>query len=279
MPLRAHILALLLLLAAGGAHGQAESYIHEGDRHFQQMGYARAVEAYRVAAELGAVNEHVTKRLAECHMRLGDMAEAERWYAIVVKFLNREPVDMLHYAQALKSNGNYVEAEEWMDRYLATKGEAGRRSNIVSFARKFAQDQERFEVRSVSTNSPYADFGAAWLNDGRVLFTSARNERTTVDRRAALNDQPFLDLYVADVGAGGDLENVRPLAGRVNTRLHEGPATASAGGDELWFTRNLAQRNQQGISRLGIYRATMRDGKYGKGAPFAYNNPEISNGH
>lgn len=277
MKFRLHILAMLLL-AAVQVHGQAGTYIHEGDRHFQQMGYARAVEAYRVAAEMGAVNEHVTRRLAECYLRLGDMAEAERWYAIVVKFLNREPMDMFHYAQTLKSNGKYVEAEEWMDRYLATQGE-GRRSNIVSFTRKFLQEEPRFTVKPVSINTPYSDFGVTWLNDGRVLFSSARSKRTTVDRRAAWNDQPFLDLFVADVADGGDLENVRPLPGSVNSKLHEGPATASTGGEEIWFTRNSAQRNQHGISRLGIFRTQRQKDKYAKPAPFVHNNPEISNGH
>ncbi len=273
------VLFLLMLCTSGLAQNKAGSYVLEGDHHYGQMGYARALKAYRVAAELGAVNEHVTKRLAECYLRLGDMPEAERWYAIVVKFLNREPIDMFHYAQALKSNGHYVEAEEWMDRYLATKGDGARRSNIVSFARKFAQDESRFTIKPVSINSPYSDFGTCWMNDGRVLFTSARNKRTTVDRRTSLNEQPFLDLYLADMADGGDLENVRRLQGRVNTSLHEGPATASTSGDAIWFTRNSAQKNQQGISRLGIYEATRQGDGFGKAVPFVYNNPEISNGH
>ncbi len=274
-------IALVLLGAlATPVMGQADGYIREGDRHFQQMAYARAVASYRVAAELGAVNEHVTKRLAECLMILGQMEEAEKWYAIVVKYLNREPRDLYNYAEVLKSNGRYEEAEEWMDRYLATKaGDGPLRSNIGGFARKFAQEEERFRIKPVSINTEWSDFGTAWLDAGRVLFVSARSQRVIMHRRAAWNGEPFLDLYVADVGEGGDLTDPRKLEGAVNSINHEGPATASTEGDVLWFTRNSSQRSGQGISRLGLFTA-QRDGQgFGRVEPFLYNNSEVSNGH
>ncbi len=264
------------------AQGNADPYVREGDRYYAQMAYARAVTQYQAAAELGAVNEHVTKRLADCYMRLGNSADAERWYAVVVKFLNREPIDLYNYAEALKSNGRYEEAEEWMDRYLALQSEGGeRRSNITGFARKFMLDAERFSVRPVSVNTAYSDFGTAWLGTSQVAFASARNETVGIERRAAWNDQPFLDLFIADVSTGGDLVNARLMEGAVNTKYHEGPATASASGDVLWFTRNnyfkgRSQRSQQGISRLSIYKAHRDPSGWAGIEQFLYNNSEIS---
>lgn len=285
---RALCLALLLLTAVAPvlAQGNADPYVREADRHYQQMAYARAASLYRTATELGAVNEHVTKRLAECSFRLGDTAEAERWYAVVVKFLNREPIDLYNYAEALKSNGRYAEAEEWMDRYLAlTQPEGGaRRSNLTGFARKLQLDQDRFNVRPTGVNTAYSDFGSSWLGTGRVLFTSSRNETVMVERQAAWNAQPFLDLFTAEVTSTGDLADVRPLSGTVNTKFHEGPATASANGDVIWFTRNnhfkgRTQRSQQGVSRLGIYRARLGNGGYGQEEQFLFNNSEVSIAH
>ena len=55
-------LGLLGIMAAGFAQGNADAYIREADRYYEQMAYARAIEGYSVATELGAVNEHVTKR-------------------------------------------------------------------------------------------------------------------------------------------------------------------------------------------------------------------------
>lgn len=268
------------------AQGNADAYINEADRHFQQMAYARAIEGYKVATELGAVNEHVTKRLAESYMRLGRPEDAEQWYAMVVKFLNREPLDLFHYAEALKSNGKYAEAEEWMDRYLAIASTEGMppRSNISGFARKFTADMDRFTVRPVSVNTPYSDFGTAWMGDDRVAFASARNTTVGVQRRAAWNDQPFLDLFIARMDPGGDLVDAVALPGSVNTKLHEGPVSASANGDVLWFTRNgffngRAQKSTTGISRLAIYKAYNKGGNWGNVEQFLYNNNEISVAH
>ena len=280
------VLLSLLLVFPAAAQGNADPYIKEADRYFEQMAYARAIEGYRTATELGAVNEHVTKRLAECYMRTGQNDQAEKWYAMVVKFLNREPQEMYHYAEALKSNGKYVEAEEWMDRYLAATATEGSplRSNINGFARNFMATPDRFIVRPTGINTAFSDFGAAWLGTDRVIFSSARNVTTGIERRAAWNDQPFLDLFVADVTQNGDLASARLLEGSVNTKLHEGPATASAGGDVIWFTRNnyyggRSQKSSGGISRLAIYKAYAQDGSWGRVEQFLYNNSEISVGH
>lgn len=280
------LLALCVIPLFGMTQGNADPYIKEADRHFAQMAYARAIDGYLAATELGAVNEHVTKRLAECYMRLGRSDKAEKWYEMVVKFLNREPREMYNYAEALKSNGKYVEAEEWMDRYLAVTAPEGapRRSNLNGFARKFLATQDRFIVRPVSVNTPFSDFGTAWLGADHVVFSSARHVTTGIERRAAWNDQPFLDLFVAEVTPNGDLINAHPLEGAVNTKMHEGPATASANGDVLWFTRNTyhggrAQRSAEGISRLAIYKAYAQGGSWGRVEQFLYNNSEISVGH
>lgn len=279
------LLTSVLMLMTGRAQGNADAYINMADRHFQQMAYARAIEGYTTATELGAVNEHVTKRLAECHMKLGNSEEAERWYAMVVKFLNREPSDLYNYAEALKGNGKYAEAEEWMDRYLATTGEgAPKRSNINGFARKFTADQDRFAVRPASINTPFSDFGTTWLGPDLVAFSSSRNTTVGIERRAAWNDQPFLDLFVARVSPGGDLTDPIAMEGQVNSKLHEGPATASATGDVIWFTRNgyfngRAQRSASGVNRLAIYKAYRKGSGWSDVEQFLYNNSEISVGH
>lgn len=281
------LLAILLLLAPRAlAQVNADPYVREADRHFQQMAYARASELYRTAAELGAVNEHVTKRLAQCSMMLGDMVEAERWYAVVVKFLNREPNDLYNYAQALKGNGRYEEAEIWMDRYLdAVRGEgAPARSNITGYARKFTMDAGRFKLIPLAVNTSYDELGAAWLGKDHVLFSSSRKEPLIIERRAAWNNQPFLDLYKARVTSTGSLEEPVLLPGNVNSRFHEGPATASTDGSFIWFTRNnywkgRSQRSQRGVSRLGIFKGEERDSAYMESERFLFNNPEVSVAH
>lgn len=282
------IATFALLLAAGTAlaQGSADARVRMGDRYFQQMAYAQAVEHYRIAAELGAVNEHVTKRLGDCYMKLGEPEQAVYWYSIVVKFLNRGPQEMFNYAQALKSNGKYAEAEEWMDRYLALTRDDGRaaRSNIVGFARKFSQDSERFVVRPVSINTAYTEMSPVWFGEDRILFASSMRQTVGVRRVAAWNAEPFLDLYAARIMPGGDLQDPQPLQGRVNSNMHDGPATADVQNGVLWFTRNdhfngRTGRSRQGVTKLNLYKAHLRNGAWNDIEQFLYNSSESSMGH
>ncbi len=278
-----HLLLLLAFMARSvpaSAQGNAEAHTRMADRFYQRMAYAQAKEEYQMAAELGAVNEHVVKRLADCSMKLGDTEEGEIWYAQVVKYLNREPLDIYMYAQALKGNGKYAEAEEWMDRYLAmAQNEDGStKSNIVDFAKKFNSSRDRFTVTRVTANSPKDDMAATWDGIDRVIFSSSRDTAVGMQWRSAWNDQPFLDLYSANRQPDGDLIGAKRVEGTVNSKLHEGPAVVAPDGS-LWYTRTNASKSKNGIHRLSILHAE-RDGNGWKGEdPFLYNNPECSVGH
>ncbi|MBL0044211.1 MAG: carboxypeptidase regulatory-like domain-containing protein [Flavobacteriales bacterium] len=273
-------LSLTLGMWAQGG-GDPEAHTRIADRHYQQMAYAPAAREYKLAADLGAVNEHVSKRLADCYMRLGDTENAEIWYAQVVKFLNRQPSELYNYAQALKGNAKYAEAEEWMDRYLVMVKPEGQplHSNISDFAKKFTFGMDRFSVKGVGLNTPGCDMAATWNGDQSVIFSSSRAQRTGIKRLAAWNEQPFLDLYSADRQPGGELMNPRSLSGDVNGPLHEGPAVCDASGTNLWFTRNSSARGKNGVIHLNIMRARRNGGGWKGAEPFELNDPETSVGH
>jgi len=281
-----HLLVLAVLLTSALAvraqqGGNPEAHTRIADRQYQRLAFASAAAEYRLAADLGATNEHVTRRLADCYMKLGDTEHAEMWYAQAVRFLNAQPIDYYNYAQALKGNAKYAEAETWMDKYLASARPEGvpPHSNISDFARKFAHGMDRFTVRAVSINTPYCDMATAWDGTDAVIFSSSRNERTAIRRHAAWNGQPFLDLYEAQRQPTGDLVNAQPLGGGVNGPLHEGPVVRDASGGMLWYTRNSATRGRNGTVRLNIFTARKAGDGWRGAEPFTLNNAETSTGH
>lgn len=278
------LLFFLALLPASVVRAQSrpDAHVRAGDRYFKQLAYARAIDEYVSATEKGALNEHVTRRLAESYMRVGNTEQAERWYAMAVKYLNRDPRDVYNYAQVLRSNAKYELAEEWMDRYLALSAPDGpvRRSNITEYARKFTLDTDRFTVRPVSVNSLGTDMAPAWAGDGRLLFASTRGDGVAVKRTSAWNGESFLDLYSAHVTSEGDLKDVQLVKGDANSAMHDGPAVVAVNGArDLWLTRNSAQRSRTGISRLGIYHLRWNGIEWKGVEPFLYNNPECNVGH
>jgi tetratricopeptide (TPR) repeat protein len=274
------LLALLSTACPVLGQGSADAHTRIADRYYQRMAYAQAKAEYAIAAKLGAVNQHVVKRLADCSMKLGDTEDGELWYGQAVKYLNREPQDLYMYAQALKGNGKYELAQEWMDRYLAMMPDNGspKRSNIVDFARKFTANMDRFTVSRVSINSDMADMGPTWDGNDHIIFSSSRDTAVGMKWRSAWNDEPFLDLYEAQRQPDGDLVSARRLEGNVNSKLHEGPCVVAPDGS-LWFTRTNAARSKNRIHRLSILHAR-RDGEAWRvEGSFLYNNPECSVGH
>ena len=111
-----YLFFLTSVIFALGQGGTA-AHVKLADRFYNNMAYAQAAEEYQAAADLGAVNEHVTGRLAECYLRLNEPQKAEYWYSTVVKFLNCSPENFYYYAEALKSNGRYEEAERLQELY------------------------------------------------------------------------------------------------------------------------------------------------------------------
>ncbi len=277
-----HLMALvaaMVLATAVRAQGDPDFHTRLADRYYADMAYAQAKEEYKIAVDMGALNEHVIKRLADCYMKLGDTVNGEVWYGQVVKFLNREPMDLYMYAQALKGNGKYEQAQQWMDRYLAMAQPQGgpTKSNIVDFAKKFNSTADRFTVKQVSVNSPLTDLGPAWYGADKVIFASARDSSVGMQRRAAWNDEPFLDMYSATRQPDGDLANVQHLAGNVNSKFHDGPGVVAPEGS-LWYTRTSSKSSTNGVRRLSILHAHPTAKGWSGEEPFLYNNPECSVG-
>lgn len=275
----------MALLGAAFAQGGSQAHIRLADKFYNEMAYAQAVEEYQQAADQGAVNEHVTSRLGECYLRLNQPQRAEYWYSTVVKFLNCSPENFFYYAEALKSTGRYDEAERWMDKYLnAVNATGNKKSNVSDFARKFAYDTERYQVQLLSINTPYSDFAPAWSGSEKLIFASTRKEKVGLVRKAAINGQPFLDLYEADIMPSGDLTGVQMLGGSINTKYHEGSVSASADGNTLYFTRNdllkgKSNKSKAGVHHLNIYQASRNGNAWDNIVPFDYNEVEFSVGH
>jgi outer membrane protein OmpA-like peptidoglycan-associated protein len=135
----------------------------------------------------------------------------------------------------------------------------------------------------VSANTSYSDFGPSYLND-QVVFASSvpGNQGEDIHK---WNDQPFTDLYVADVNVDGDLFNPRPLLGDVNTRYHETSPTFTKDGKTMYFTRNNFNDGKKGKDqdktlKLKIYKATNNgDGNWTNVIELPFNNKEYSSAH
>jgi outer membrane protein OmpA-like peptidoglycan-associated protein len=254
------------------------------DKMFDHLAYVRAVEMYeRAAAKQG--NDHVYERIGDCYRLMGQISKSENWYGQVAKGKTPTPSAVLHYAEALRANGKYEESQQWMTTYYSMKQDDARaklHTDNTGYFTKLMGAQPYFEISSLDVNTPQADFGATFFKQ-QVVFASSRTPKVSVQNVHMWNDQPYLNLYVADRDAKNNLVAANPLADKLNTKYHEGPACFTADGNTLYFTRNNYFRkrfgtDKNGINNLKIFRA-VRTNEGWKEQNLSINSDDYSVGH
>ena len=136
-------------------------------------------------------------------------------------------------------------------------------------------------IAAFEYNSVYSEFAPAYYKEG-LLFSSDRDTGNLARYRHTWNSKDFLDLYKVNVDSASQ-NNVLKLE-NVNSRLHESTSVATANGDTLYFTRNNFKdgkyiKDENGVIRLKIFRATMTDGAWTTLEDLPFNNDTYSMAH
>ncbi|HMQ43582.1 MAG TPA: OmpA family protein, partial [Mariniflexile sp.] len=132
-------------------------------------------------------------------------------------------------------------------------------------------------------NSKFSDFGAFEQN-GKVYFTSSRDEGVAIKRLYGWNEQPFLDVYVTDAKTKRNVDHSAKLKGDVNSIYHDGPVTITKDGRTMYFSRNnykdqIEAKDKKGLTNMKIYRATLRDSIWTDVEDLSINSDEFSTQH
>jgi outer membrane protein OmpA-like peptidoglycan-associated protein/tetratricopeptide (TPR) repeat protein len=287
---------VLLLSAATWAQEKASSgslavlnkmKLNKANSLYEHLAYSHAVTLYQELAASSYQSRQVYPRLGDCYYYLSSSEKAEDWYALTVAMDSIEPVYYYRYAQVLRSNGKYQEADMWMTRYSKlnsndSRAKASSEEDATALARlRSAKSPYQVNERK-ELNSEYADFGAVQYGN-KIVFTTARNENLVVGNYYAWNDKPFLDLFVFDSSAILT-KRITPFSKTINTRYHEGPVYFTPDNKTVYFTRNNYYQgkrsyNQKGTTGLMIFKADLVNGIWENVVPLPFNNKEYSVGH
>ena len=86
---------------------QAQQELRKANKHYERYEFALALEEYQKAAAKRKPDVLTTQRIADSYRLTRRTEEAEKWYAQVVSMPGRDPMNVYHYAEALRSNGKY----------------------------------------------------------------------------------------------------------------------------------------------------------------------------
>lgn len=276
-----------LMLACSLTQAQ-DRKTEKAQKDFENYAYADAIESYGNLVADGQTDEQIFKNLGNAHYLNADYVKASDWYG---KLFDMENTDieadyMYRYAQTLKSLEDYEASQDWMQKF-----EAATKNDVR--ARKFADNPDyledierhsgRYTLRNLPINSTGSDFAPS-LNGEQLVFATARDTGTASRKLHGWNDQPFLNLYRAKHIGDGNFESPVKLSKSLNKKTHESSAAFTKDGTTLYFTRNNSEngrfvRDGKDISRLKIYRATLRGREWTDITVLPFNDDAHSAAH
>mgnify|MGYP001944239291 FL=1 len=255
------------------------------DTLFNKFSFVKAAKVYKDLIEKNYNKDYATRRLADCYAYLRNPQSASRYYKKVVEQEN-VPIEYYYsYAQSLRGIKKYKESQIWLQRFKDSGGvvNANDFSKDVNFITSVFNAKQQYFLDRVRFNSKYSDFGA-FEQDGKIYFASSRDEGVSVKRLYGWNEQPFLDVYVAEVGSRRNVDHTGKLEGDVNSIYHDGPVTITKDGRTMYFSRNnyndqVRKRDNNGLTGMKIFRATLQDSIWTNVEDLSINSDDFSSQH
>lgn len=256
------------------------------DRNFDQSSFQKAIKLYDKVVKREPLNNRAKLKLAESYFRNNDTENAELWYGEIINKNDLvKSIHHLHYAQILQSNGDFEQSLRWAKKYLGSNPRSEVGQNLVYGLQnvgRYFQDSSKYLVKTVNINTNAAEFAPAFYGNG-LVFSSSRSNKINLKKNYAWDRSKFLDLYQTEPLIGQEmLTTPVKLKGKVNTRLHEGPATFLLDDSKIIFTRNnIIKKNEQEVNNLNLFTALLASGsdqwKDLESLPF--NSKNYSAGH
>jgi peptidoglycan-associated lipoprotein len=248
--------------------------LRKANHLFEKRAYVAATELFLNQTDK---TQEVLEKLGDCYYYNSNMEEASKWYGVLFSEYENTTTSayVFRYTQALKGKKKYAEADKLFEKY----NEGIKVNTLGLFEALNASIERPYIIHTVSENTNGSDFGTSFYGD-KIVFASTRSIGEAYD----WNDQPYLDLYIAEVDNQDNLTNVSSLSNTINTKVHEANAVFTKDGNTMYFTRNnyhdgKKKRDENKISHLKIYSAKKVNGSWINIKELSFNSDNYSVSH
>lgn len=286
---------IFLVLFAGLLSFQAQSQgmkERAADKNYDLLAYYKAAEMYSELANKDAATDRQIRRAAECFRFLGDSKNSEKYYSKLVGHTGVKADDFYNYAQMLKMNEKYAEA----DKAMATFGSKNSENSIAKehaenpdYLSRIKSMPNKYNIAAFNVNSIKSDFGPNYYTkDGEthLIFASARVSNTSlVNKESQWDGSNFLDAYESSIGVDGESTGVKRFNRGFKSKYHEGPVSFSNNGTVMYLTRSNYLDKKKGLdssrhNNIKLYIATVNSkGDWSDLVSFSHNSDSYSLGH
>ncbi len=211
----------------------------QADKKFEGLAFVKAVEKYEKLVSKGFKPDSVRRNLGIAYLKLFQSVKAEEWLNTLIVNNEANSQDIYYYAQVLKYNQKYAEADKWIKEYKTLQGDDSRATLQYEAEPKIQEilKQEKYKIEPAYFNTEYSEFGAVVL-DSQIVFTSGRKDQAIIKYEYSWNQDPYLDIFQVPEEKPLLYKEASLMTKGINSRFHDGPICYSADGQEVFVTRN-----------------------------------------
>ncbi len=256
----------------------------KADKLFNRFEYVLAAKEYQKLVDNGKGDNYVYKQLADANYNIFNTKDAITWYAKATE-TTQDAETYYRYAQMLKANGKYDEANKQMAKFANLSPNDNRAKAYKenpNYIPRLLEKSANYTVSALGISSDKSDFGAVMYND-ILYFSSARSGAR---KNYGWTNEPYLDIYksvMSDNGVFSDPTSVSEL----NSKFHDGTMTISADGNTCYFStesykdkvfEKVKSLNSK-FSQIYLYKATKNGDSWDNIKLLPFNSKEYSTGN
>nr|WP_294787802.1 OmpA family protein [uncultured Flavobacterium sp.] len=282
-----YILSLILSVTFSFAQ---KTNLKQADALFRNFSYLDASKAYEEClANIKNPSAQTLKNAADSYYFISDSRNALKWYKKLYEVQGNNLTDIyyLRYIQSMKAVMDYDQADRTTKEYLDKKGDKKEINRYVAqkkYMDSVAKAKPLYTIKNLDINTSKSDFGATFFKEN-VVFTSARDTTKFSEKLYTWNNQPFLNLYLAERNpADGSLFNETVFLPNVMTKYHEATASFDSQGKTIYYSTNNVKKNKlvvddAKINNFQIIKGAIVDNKLENPQKVFFDSDDYSVGH
>lgn len=283
--------ALVSALLLGNTLAHAQAGLKKADRQYEQWAYVDALDIYEKVEKRGFSSKELHENLGNANYFNARYAQAQKQYErLFTEYGNEDiaPEYYYRYAQTLQHVGDDAQAKSYYNQFVAKVGSQAQiakiRASEAELKQQIVQNSGRYDrLANLSINTPFADYGS-YVNNNRLYFTSAHDTGSLSKRVHTWTGEAFTSLYEYPLNNSESNNEVKRIKGEVKSKLNESTAVLTPDGQTMYFTRNnildgTRKYDAGKNTRLKIYRAELKDGKWVNVAELPFNSDDFSTAH
>ena len=276
LPLIIVSLLCIILIVSGCNPGKRA--LVKGFNSYSSGDYDVAIGHYQQAVDHGVEAGVANYQIAESYRLSNRIDEALPFYQAAIESGIEDTVIHLHYAYALKANGEYEKAKEELKEYLAPRDTIlpytalakTELQNLENLGKILSKDVY-FEVEPVAhVNSEGAEYAPLVFN-GKFYFTSSRGN----DNIYKATGTPFTNIYQAPISEGKiEIEKASTLGEDFTiSEVNEGIVAFSPDGKTMVFARGNDGK-RKGTKDVNLYISRLIRGEWNEPQLMTINDPD-----